>query len=241
MNNNSAKQSYFVAGTDTDAGKTLISCALLAKAKANGLTTAAVKPVAAGCHETPDGLRNDDALMLMEQCSVPLYYEQVNPVAFAPAIAPHIAAQTLGKRMQVDRLSGFCRGVTMQGAQFTLIEGAGGWRVPVNERETLADLAKLLNHPIILVVGMRLGCINHALLTVEAIVNDGLNLAGWVANCVDPNMSVLNANIDTLVQRINAPLLGVVPSLSHDLDHAAKVQIAQQHLDLNMLTPKSRD
>ena len=124
------KKSYFVAGTDTDAGKTLVACALLAKAQSQGLSTAAVKPVAAGCQRTPDGLRNDDALQLLNQCSLPLYYEQVNPVAFEAAIAPHIAAQQQGRNMQVDRLAGFTLGVMAQGANLTLVEGAGGWRVP---------------------------------------------------------------------------------------------------------------
>ena len=164
------KKRYFIAGTDTDAGKTMVACALLAKARGQGLTTAAVKPVAAGCIDTKDGLRNDDAEQLLAQCTLPLYYEQVNPVAFMAPIAPHIAAQQQGQRMQVGRLAGFTSGVLMQGANLTLVEGAGGWRVPVNERETLADLAIALSIPVVLVVGMRLGCINHTLLTVEELL-----------------------------------------------------------------------
>lgn len=229
------KKSYFVAGTDTDAGKTLVACALLAKARSQGLSTAAVKPVAAGCQRTADGLRNDDALQLLNQCSLPLYYEQVNPVAFEAAIAPHIAAQQQGRSMQVDRLAGFTLGVMAQGANLTLVEGAGGWRVPVNDRETLADLAKALNIPVILVVGVRLGCINHALLTAEAIARDGLTLAGWVANCIDPNMAMLEENLATLEQRIHAPLLGRVPYLAN-LDHGQeRVEAAQQHLTIDAL------
>jgi|TARA_B110000977_G_scaffold91932_1_gene121893 dethiobiotin synthetase len=229
------KKRYFLAGTDTDVGKTMVACALLAKARNMGLSTAAVKPVAAGCISTKDGLRNDDAEQLLAQCSLPLYYEQVNPVAFMAPIAPHIAAQQQGQRMQVDRLAGFTSGVLMQGANLTLVEGAGGWRVPVNERETLADLAIALSMPVVLVVGMRLGCINHALLTVEAITRDGLKLAGWVANCVDPTMVQLEANVVTLQNRIQAPMLGLIPHFA-DIDQASgRVEACQTYLDLETL------
>lgn len=228
------KKRYFVTGTDTDAGKTLVACALLAKARSQGLSTAAVKPVAAGCVDTGDGPRNDDAVQLLAQCSLPLYYEQVNPVAFMPPIAPHIAAQHQGKRMQVERLSGFTNGVLMQGANLSLVEGAGGWRVPINERETMADLAKDLSVPIILVVGMRLGCINHALLTAEAIVGDGLKIAGWVANCIDPNMAELDENIATLQHRIQAPMLGQIPNLTATRAEL-RVDSCQSYLNLNLL------
>jgi dethiobiotin synthetase len=172
---------------------------------------------------------------LLAQCTLPLYYEQVNPVAFMEPIAPHIAAQKQGQRMQVDRLTGFTSGVLMQGANFTLVEGAGGWRVPINERETLADLAIDLSIPVILVVGMRLGCINHALLTVEAIARDGLELAGWVANCIDPQMAELAANVATLQHRIQAPMLGLVPHLSDINEASERVEACQTFLDLDAL------
>ena len=229
------KKRYFIAGTDTDAGKTMVACALLAKARGQGLTTAAVKPVAAGCIDTKDGLRNDDAEQLLAQCTLPLYYEQVNPVAFMEPIAPHIAAQHQGQRMQVGRLAGFTSGVLMQGANLTLVEGAGGWRVPVNERETLADLAIALSIPVVLVVGMRLGCINHTLLTVEAITRDGLELAGWVANCIDPQMDELDANVTTLQHRIQAPMLGLVPNFSEINVASQRVEACQAYLDLETL------
>lgn len=208
-----SKHAFFIAGTDTDVGKTQIAAGLLLAAKNSGFTTAALKPVAAGCEATPEGLRNSDALLLQSVITEALVYEQINPYAFAAPIAPHIAALQEKRSLSVDRLTGFCRGVLPQ-AQFTLIEGAGGWRVPINARETLADLAKQLQLPVILVVGMRLGCINHALLTAEAIQCDGLPLAGWVANCIDPNMAVLDENIQSLMARIPAPLLGVVPYLN---------------------------
>jgi dethiobiotin synthetase len=223
------KHAFFIAGTDTDVGKTLIAAGLLVAAKQGGLSTSALKPVAAGCEQTEAGLRNADALLLQSVITEPLMYEQVNPIALAAAIAPHIAAQQEKRSLSVSRLVGLCRGV-LHSAQFTLVEGAGGWRVPINPRETLADVARELNLPVILVVGMRLGCINHALLTVEAIQRDGLQLAGWVANTLDADMPVLQENIETLRQRIQAPCLGVVPRLA-----AASPELAAAHLKLELL------
>lgn len=202
---------WFVTGTDTGVGKTAISCALLAAASRAGLRTAAIKPVAAGCDSAG---HNEDALQLMKWMTQPLEYEQVNPVALDAAIAPHIAAQREGRSLQVSRLAGLCRGVMSGGADFVLVEGAGGWRVPVNPRETLADLAVQLQVGVILVVGMRLGCINHALLTAEAVVGDGLKLAGWVANQPAGAMPCYRENLETLVRRIPAPLLGEVAPMA---------------------------
>ncbi|MBO9482094.1 dethiobiotin synthase [Salinisphaera sp. G21_0] len=206
-------KTYFVTGTDTDVGKTVVSCGLLEAARLKGLTTLALKPVSAGCQHTENGLRNDDALALMEAMTLVLPYEQVNPLALAPAIAPHIAAQEAGVRMTLDRLVGYSRGALMQKNDLALIEGAGGWRVPLNSREMVSGLAKALNTPAILVVGIKLGCISHALLTVEAILRDGVRLAGWVANQVDPDMSRYDENLETLKSLIPAPCLGVVPFL----------------------------
>lgn len=212
MNKATKKLAFFVTGTDTGVGKTLISAGLLIAAKNRGCTTLALKPVAAGCVMTDAGLRNDDALLLQSVVTEEVSYEQINPIALEPAIAPHIAAQQARRMLSVDRLSGYCRGI-LNTADFTLVEGAGGWRVPLNPSETLADLARMLQLPVILVVGIRLGCINHALLTVEAIQRDGVHLAGWVANCVDANMPCQEENIAALAQRIPAPCLGVVPWL----------------------------
>ena len=201
-------KSYFVTGTDTEVGKTVAACALLAAAAARGLRTAAVKPVAAGC----DGEgRNEDALALMAAMTADLPYEQVNPVALQAAIAPHIAAQEEGANLSAGRLAGVCRGVMLGSLDFVLVEGAGGWRVPLGARETLADLARELNIGVILVVGMRLGCINHALLTAEAVARDGLPLAGWVANQPGERMSRHEENLATLRQLLDAPCLGELP------------------------------
>ncbi len=204
---------YFISGTDTDVGKTFIASALLAGAKAQGYSTLGMKPIAAGCAETAAGLQNEDALKLQQNSSIALPYQQVNPVVLKPAIAPHIALQEAGRRVNISQLAGFCRGVLMKKADLTLIEGAGGWRVPLNAQETLADLAKELQLPVILVVGLRLGCINHAILTAEAIQRDGVSLAGWVGNTIDPEMPRLNENIETLNAVIPAPCLGIMPYL----------------------------
>jgi dethiobiotin synthetase len=209
------KKRYFIAGTDTDVGKTHITEALLRAAQQHGFTTLGLKPLAAGA-DLVDGLwSNDDARRLQAVSSLKLPYEQVNPVLLHAALAPHLAADMEQRRLTVQRLAGYCRGTLMtQQAQLTLIEGAGGWRVPLNNRETLADLVIELNLDVILVVGMRLGCLNHALLTIEAIERDGLTLAGWVANCIDPQMDSLDANIHSLISRISAPLLGTMPFLA---------------------------
>lgn len=202
---------YFLTGTGTDVGKTRVATALLAAAAQQGMSTAGLKPVAAGCTMTEEGLRNDDALQLLAQTSLSISYEQVNPVALEPAIAPHIAAAEANRRLNADRLVGICRGVMMQRPDFMVIEGAGGWRVPLNERETFADLAKMLQLPVVLVVSMELGCINHALLTAEAIRHDGLALAGWVANSVTPDMDRYDENLATLQRWIPAPMLAEIP------------------------------
>lgn len=228
-----AKRAFFVTGTDTGVGKTQVAVALLQAAADQGLSTAALKPLAAGCEVTPDGLRNDDALQLQAVVNPPLMYEQINPVAFEPAIAPHIAALESRRAISVSRLEGYCRGVLGQ-ADFTLVEGAGGWRVPLNPAETLADLARALGLPVILVVGVRLGCLNHALLTAEAIARDGLPLAGWVANTLDPDMDRLGENIDALGQRLRAPCLGVVPRLDNPTAQGMAAHLVLEPLGLGL-------
>ncbi len=205
---------FFIAGTDTDVGKTLIATALLHQAKSLGLSTAAVKPVAAGAEQTPAGLRNSDALSLLGECTMPLSYQDINPVVLKEAAAPHLAAQKAGVTLAVSHLLASISKVIEHKADLTLIEGAGGWRVPLNDTETLADLAKALNAPVILVVGLRLGCINHALLTAEAIKQDGLQLAGWVANGIDPTFAGMGDNIESIQARIGAPCLGEVAYMS---------------------------
>ena len=209
-------KTYFVTGTDTDAGKTFVSVALLHRAKEEGLTTAAIKPVAAGCADTDDGLRNGDALALSEAMTFNLPYSEVNPVAVEPPIAPHIAAEDADILISAPALADHCRKTMTRNADVTLIEGAGGWRVPLNSKEAFSDLPRLLDIPVILVVGMKLGCINHALLTYEAICRDRLNIAGWVANQIDPEMNSKEENLETLKRMIKAPFLGYIPWLDDE-------------------------
>lgn len=209
------KSVVFVTGTDTDAGKTVISCGLLEKARQEGLSTLAIKPVASGCKTTSKGLRNSDALALLSAMTIGLAYDEVNPIAFEPAIAPHVAAEAQGIVLSSKQLSSVCRKTLAHKADFSLIEGAGGWRVPLtyDGKECLSQLPRQLNIPVVLVVGVKLGCINHARLSVEAVLRDGLSLAGWVANQVDPKMSCFDENIKTLHAVLPGKFLGCVPFL----------------------------
>lgn len=225
-------KAYFVTGTDTAVGKTTVTCALLAAAKARGLTTLALKPVASGCDETVDGLRNSDALALQAVMTASLSYQEINPVALLAPLSPHLAAAAAGRRLTLMQIAGYCRGTLMQKADFKLVEGAGGWRVPVSDRELLSGLPRLLGTPAILVVGIRLGCINHAILTAEAILKDGVRLAGWVANVIDPDMAALDENLQTLKDLLPAPCLGVLPWAP-----GAEAAVMAEQLDLAPLLP----
>ncbi len=221
---------YFITGTDTDAGKTTVAAGLLHAARLSGLSTAAGKPVASGSVITPQGMRNADALALQAECSLELGYDDINPFTFEPAIAPHLAAREAGVSLTVNALLQPMRRLLERNADFTLIEGAGGWRVPLADQSNLSDLAMGLGLPVILVVGVRLGCINHALLTAEAIAQDGLQLAGWVANIVDPKTSRLEENLATLSERLPAPCIGRVPRLKK-----ASAEAVAEHLHLELL------
>ncbi len=226
-----AKKTFFVTGTDTGVGKTMVSAAILEAARAAGLRTLAMKPIASGCDETPEGLRNEDALALQSAMTESLAYEVINPVSLKPAIAPHVAAAQAGKSVTAQRLIGFCRGLQMRPADLMLIEGAGGWRVPLNNRETYASVPRELGTPVILVVSLKLGCINHALLTAEAIRADGLVVAGWVANRAEAEtMSCEQETLDYLRSHMAAPCLGELPWLAEP----DPVALAS-HLDLKYL------
>lgn len=232
---------YFITGTDTDAGKTTVACALLASARQRGYSTLACKPLASGCDPTPDGLRNADALNLAAQCSIRVPYAQLNPHAFAPAIAPHLAAADAGVQLEVAGLQQQVQSILDHQADLTLIEGAGGWRVPVNASESLADLAISLQLPVILVVGMKLGCINHALLSAEAILRDGLPLAGWIANCSDPDMPRLQDNLESLQARMPAPCLASLPRIGYPAAPAALHSLAGALDHLLSFAPATED
>ncbi|WP_084611171.1 dethiobiotin synthase [Zooshikella ganghwensis] len=206
---------FFITGTDTEVGKTFISCALLERARLDGLSTKAIKPIAAGCQLTENRWQNEDAILLKQFMTEACHYAEVNPIALQSAIAPHIAALEEKTSLTAALVANHCQHlINNSSLDLTLIEGAGGWRVPLNNEETLADAVKHLEVQVILVVGMKLGCLNHALLTAEAIQSDGLRLAGWVANTIDPEMSRFQENVDTLKTLLKAPCLGVVPHLS---------------------------
>lgn len=204
---------YFITGTDTGIGKTVVTLGLMRWLQDRGRRVAAMKPVASGCERTPQGLRNEDALQLQQQASMPLNYDVVNPYAFEPPIAPHIAASQAGVRIELDTIRQGVRQLA-EHADLVCVEGVGGWLVPLNGEESVADLAVSLGLGVVLVVGMRLGCLNHALLTAQAIQAGGASLAGWVANCLPPVPDYLDENISTLKSMISAPFLGVMPVLS---------------------------
>jgi len=207
----------FVTGTDTGVGKTLVSAALVHTLARHHRRVVGMKPVAAGLVLRDGQWVAEDALALRAASTISVPRSLDCPVALPDPVSPHLAAARAGRRVGVSELLEAHREL-LGLADVVLVEGAGGWRVPLNERETLADLALALRRPVVMVVGMRLGCLNHALLTAEAIRADGLQLAGWVANCIDPAMLCLEENIDTLRQRLGAPLLGVVPWQSGEPD-----------------------
>ena len=201
---------WFITGTDTEVGKTFVTCALLHILKRQGIPALGMKPIAAGTGE--DGT-NDDVEQIIAASNVQVDRRLVNPYLFSEPIAPHIAAARSGKIIDIERINAAFNSLREMQAVI-LVEGVGGFRVPLGKTTDASDLACALRLPIILVVGMRLGCINHALLTVEAIENRGLTLAGWVANRIDPAMSRFEENLLTLQEHINAPLLGIVPPQS---------------------------
>ncbi len=199
----------FVTGTDTGIGKTTASCALLAALRMRGLRAVGMKPVASGCRSTADGLRSDDAEALIAVSDPVPAYADCNPLAFAEPVAPHLAASLCGQEITLDPLRGAYARLADLGDR-VVVEGVGGWQVPFSASLMQAHLVRALDLPVILVVGLRLGCLNHALLSVRAIADDGCPLVGWIANRIDPDMRCVQANLETLRERIAAPLLGVV-------------------------------
>lgn len=263
---------YFITGTNTNVGKTYIAVELLKFFRDLGLTTVGLKPVAAGCELTAEGLRNADALLLQQHATCQLPYHAVNPIALAEPIAPHIAAEKQNIMLSAMGLAQHCHSILDVGSlgchskdekhiaksesniykplSCCIVEGAGGWLVPLNATETMADVAKLLGFPVILVVGMELGCINHALLTYNSILATGLKVAGWVANCRQQSsnpsaakvllknqsacMHALQENIASLQERIAAPLLSVVEDGgTADFSELCCIINAESNVDFN--------
>jgi dethiobiotin synthetase len=202
---------WFVAGTDTGVGKTHASCALLHALQKTQRRVCGMKPVASGCVETPEGLRNDDAVGLIGASSTPhAAYETVNPIALREPLSPHLAALHEHKQISLNPLrSAFDRLCSDHDA--VIVEGVGGWLVPLAPGLFASDIAKTWRLPVILVVGLRLGCLNHALLSAQAIEADGCRLVGWIGNCIDPAMAAIDENLTTLRELLSAPCLGVLP------------------------------
>lgn len=203
---------YFITGTDTDSGKTVVALGLMRLLQARGYRVAGMKPVAAGAEHTADGWRNSDALQLQAQSTGSIDYATLNPYLFEPPIAPHLAARQVGVTIDFARIR-HCFDELADQVDRVVVEGAGGWRVPLGQDGTIAELALMLGLPVILVVGLKLGCINHALLSVQSIRASGANLTGWVGSQVDPDMRLVEGNVETLKKAINAPCLGIVPYL----------------------------
>ena len=202
-------QGVFITGTDTEVGKTYYACHLLAALDQQGVRTAAMKPVASGARMIGGELQNDDALVLQQAMNVTLPYARVNPYCFAPAIAPHLAAADAGVEIALANLQQHYQ-VLRGEARVTVVEGVGGWYTPLNATHSVADLAVALELPVILVVGLRLGCINHALLSAQSIQHSGARLIGWVANVMHAGMPRYEDNIDAIAQRIQVPLRDIL-------------------------------
>ena len=218
---------YFITGTDTGIGKTTVSCLLLHTFAASGKTVVGMKPVAAGSENG----QWEDVEQLLAASNINISRQQINPYAFNPPLAPHIAAKQAGIEIDLQVIQQAYH-VLSHHAEVVIVEGVGGFLVPLNAQQDGADLAQKLDLPVILVVGMRLGCLNHALLTVKAIQACGLSLVGWVANCIDPQMLALEENVNALAQRIDCPLLGVVPFVKQsNATHLFQLKL----LDVSML------
>lgn len=216
----------FVTGTDTGVGKTRIAAALLQVCRERGLRSAAMKPVASGCRQTAEGLRNADAVILQQAATLSLDYETVNPYAFAAPIAPHIAAQQAGVEIDLRHIQAGYNTLAAR-ADCVIVEGAGGWYAPLTAQHSIADLAAILALPVVLVIGMRLGCLNHALLSEAAILASGVPLLGWIANNPQPAMPALQENLRSLQQRMHSPCLG---SVDHSEPCDPRADAAQLHL-----------
>ena len=221
---------FFITGTDTGCGKSAVTATLLSALSQHG-SVAGYKPVAAGCEQSADGWQNEDALLLQQFSQPKPSYEAINPYAFPAAIAPHIAAEQVGEIIDPMRIKqGFQQ--LQQQYDHVLVEGAGGWRVPLTKNCAISDLPGLLNVPVILVVGLKLGCINHATLSAESILNQGNKIAGWIGNQIDPNMPVLKENVDTL-QAVLGEQLGI-PMIA-EFEHQSQSPLVPKQLNLEAL------
>lgn len=207
------KLGFFITGTDTGVGKTTVACLLLNIFNQRGYRTAAVKPIASGCEMTAQGLKSPDALKLQTAAHLQFSYDNINPFAFLPPIAPHIAAKQVNQKLKAANVYSKCLPILQSTADCILIEGVGGWKVPLNEQETMADLAVLFGFPVIMVVQLKLGCLNAALLTYESIQSMSVPIAGWIANAPGEVMLCETENINTLLKMLPIPYLGKYPDI----------------------------
>jgi len=214
------EKSFFITGTDTGAGKTWSTLVLMHYFKQQGLSVIGMKPVAAGCEWIDEQLKNEDALLLQQHSSIKLAYEEINPYAFEEPVSPHLAG--VGNPVQFDVLLQAYEKLKNK-ADVVIVEGAGGWLAPLNEKNDIADFAIALDIPVIAVVAIRLGCINHARLTIQSIQQSKVNCAGWLAVCIDPDMDKQTENIETLQKKLAVPLLGVIP-YAENMDFGRQVE-----------------
>lgn len=236
-------QGLFVTGTDTEIGKTRVSTALVAALKKRGQRVGVMKPVASGAATTKDGLRNEDALALMAAAAgaaehYPGNYAEVNPYCFEPPISPHLAAAAAGVTIELDRLRGLAD-VLASRYDCLVVEGAGGWRAPLGPATSIADLAIRLGLPVLLVVGLRLGCLNHAALSVEAILRSGLPWAGWIANTIDPGMRQRAENLASLAELLGTAPLAVFPFSTDPATAEKPAELAIDRLAANGVLSRS--
>jgi dethiobiotin synthetase len=212
---------YFISGTDTDVGKTVLTLGLMTALKKTGMKVGGMKPVASGCIRTKNGLRNEDALQIQSLSDNDPPYEQVNPYAFVPPVAPHVAATETGIVIDLLEIKK-CYENLLHTVDAIIVEGVGGWRVPFGNGLAVPDLVLSLDLPVILVVGLKIGCINHAILTAEAMIRDGVQLKAWVANEITPDYTTLTPTLEYLNATIPGPMLGCIPFMeTPDIDDIA--------------------
>lgn len=204
------KKGFFITGTDTDVGKTVTALSLMQALQYKGYRVGGFKPVSAGCKRTADGLINDDAKLLQQDSSLNLPYSIVNPFAFEPPIAPHIAAEQAGVTINLEQIQSCYTQIASQN-DLVIVEGAGGWLVPISDEQTMADVARALDLPVILVIGIRLGCLNHGMLTMHSILSSDLACSGWIANHLAPESTTSKENVRYLQQHFDAPLIAQLP------------------------------
>ena len=197
---------WFITGTDTGIGKTSFSCLLLRWLAAQGFRACGLKPIASGAIVQQGKLVSEDALALHQASNIDITLEQLNPLCFAPPIAPHIAAEQVGMTLSTQSIMQACQSALELPKDYLVVEGAGGLLVPLNQHQTLVDLMQAFDLPVIMVVGMQLGCLNHALLTQQVLHQNGLTVTGWVANCLEPDMLVMAENLATLTNALGPPL-----------------------------------